>query len=81
MSVRYLLVSSPWRTLGDEGLLHSKCSLGRHPTPKTNAHPALLPPLFDAKVVRITRTQLFIAGLEIHVEGGRQQEVAQTWMA
>lgn len=44
-------------------------------------HPALLPPLFDAKVVRITRTQLFIAGLEIHVEGGRQQEVAQTWMA
>jgi len=44
-------------------------------------HPALLPPLFDAKVVRITRTQLFIAGLEIHVDGELQQEVAQTWMA
>lgn len=44
-------------------------------------HPALLPPLFDAKVVRITHTKLFIAGLEIHMEGERHQEVAQTWMA
>ncbi|QKV56147.1 MAG: hypothetical protein HT580_01875 [Dechloromonas sp.] len=51
-----------------------------HPEGLFNFHPQLLPPLFDAKVLRITETQLFISGIENFVEGKQVREVAQTWM-
>lgn len=37
--------------------------------------------LFDAKVVRTTRTPLLFVGLEIHADGERDQEIARTWLA
>lgn len=51
-----------------------------HPEGLFNFHPQLLPPLFDAKVLRITETQLFISGIENFVEDKQVREVAQTWM-
>lgn len=43
--------------------------------------PQLLPPLFDAQVLRIERSRLFLSGIEIHIEGNVTREVAQTWIA
>ena len=51
-----------------------------HPEGLFNLHPQLLPPLFDAKVLRITETQLFISGIENFVEDKQLREVAQAWM-
>lgn len=42
--------------------------------------PQLLPPLFDAQVLRITESQLFISGIEKLSDGQQFREVAQTWM-
>lgn len=51
-----------------------------HPT-TLNFHPQLLPPLFDAQVLRIDKSRLVLSGIEIHVEDGVTREVAQTWIA
>ncbi len=51
-----------------------------HP-PVPGFYPQLLPPLFDAQVLRIETSRLFLSGIEIHAEGDVTREVAQTWVA
>lgn len=51
-----------------------------HPEGSFSFHPQFLPSLFDAKVLRITETQLFISGIENFVEEKQVREVVQTWM-
>lgn len=51
-----------------------------YPVGRYTFAPELLPPLFDAQVLRITETQLFISGIENFVDNQQIREVAQTWM-
>lgn len=72
------LVMDDWIT---NNTFHRPIRVARlHPEGLFNFHPQLLPPLFDAKVLRITETQLFISGIENFVEDKQVREVAQTWM-
>lgn len=50
-------------------------------TTTQNLQPQLLPPLFDAQVLRIDKTRLVLSGIEINVDGDVTREVAQTWVA
>ena len=51
-----------------------------YPAGRHTFAPQLLPPLFDAQVLRITESQLFISGIENLSDGQKIREIAQTWM-